>query len=105
MELDRVVKNKKHQPPHHLGQVAVVDVHGVQKKPAKTLTFSAEMCTSVHMPARHSRYSGRAECEMTACIGTNQLSGDLRHIHSTGQPAYHRLSRPAVTAHQSSTQH
>ena len=50
MELDRVVKNKKHQPPHHLGQVAVVDVHGVQKKPAKTLTFSAEMCTSVHMP-------------------------------------------------------
>ena len=50
MELDRVVKNKKHQPPHHLGQVAVVDVHGVQKKPAKTLTFSAEMCTSCHMP-------------------------------------------------------
>ena len=50
MELDRVVKNKKHQPPHHLGQVAVVDVHGVQKKPAKTLTFSAEMCTSLHMP-------------------------------------------------------
>ena len=50
MELDRVLKHKKHQPPHHLGQVAVVDVHGVQKKPAKTLTFSAEMCTSCHMP-------------------------------------------------------
>ena len=37
MELDRVVKNKKHQPPHHLGQVAVVDVHGVKKKNGKNV--------------------------------------------------------------------
>ena len=50
MELDRVVKNKKHQPHPHLSRVAVADVHGVPEKTEKMLTFSAEMCTSLHMP-------------------------------------------------------
>ena len=80
MELDRVVKNKKHQPPHHLGQVAVVDVHGVQKNPAKTLTFSAEMCTSLHMPNFTTALQVHRSAGVPECVGaaeeTNTRAGN-----------------------------